>query len=64
MAICDWFARRRADENAAVGTRAQEALHASSNEEREVIRGDIEGLAADSRAEAPFSEPEENEPRR
>ena len=61
MGIRSWFTRRRADEDAAAGTRAQEALHASSNEEREVIRGDIEGLAADSRAEAPFGEPEEDD---
>lgn len=64
MGIRSWFARRRADQDAAAGERAQEAFHAGSMEEREVIRGDVESLAADSRAEAPFGEPEEGEPRR
>lgn len=64
MSIRSWFSRRREHEDAAAVERSEEARQAGSIEEREVIRGDVEGLAADARAEAPFGEPEEDEPRR
>lgn len=51
MGIRDWFANRskRADEDAI--KRAEDGMRGGSVEEREAISGDMEGLAADNRAE-------------
>jgi hypothetical protein len=57
MGIRNWFARLRKDEDAAAVRRAEDEMRAGSTEEREAIAGDMEGLAADSRAEARFGEP-------
>ena len=64
MGLREWLTGRRAQEEAAAAERSQEERRTDSPEERETIRGDVEGLAADRRAEAPFGEPEEDEPRR
>jgi hypothetical protein len=52
MGIREWLTRRRQGEDAAAIRRAEDSMHAGSAEEREAIRGDVEGLAADERAEA------------
>ena len=51
MGIRDWFANRskHADEDAI--KRAEDKMRGGSVEEREAISGDMEGLAADNRAE-------------
>jgi hypothetical protein len=58
MGIRSWFRRERKDMDAEAVTRAKDELRDASTDEREreVMRGDVEGLAADSRAGAPFGE--------
>jgi hypothetical protein len=54
MGIGDWFAKLRRHEDEDAVKRAEDEMRSSSPEEREVISGDIEGLAADNRAEQRF----------
>jgi hypothetical protein len=58
MGIRSWFRRERTDRDADSVTRAEDELRDASTDEREreVMRGDVEGLAADTRAGAPFGE--------
>ena len=54
MGIGDWFAKLRKHEDDDAVKRAEDEMRSDSAEEREVISGDIEGLAADNRAERRF----------
>jgi hypothetical protein len=51
MGISAWFAKLRKRENDDAVNRAEDEMRSGSDEEREVISGDMEGLAADNRAE-------------
>ncbi|HEX5558218.1 MAG TPA: hypothetical protein VFX13_11425 [Gaiellales bacterium] len=51
MGIRDWFANRRKQDDADAIKRAEDETRSGSYTEREVIAGDMEGLAADARAE-------------
>jgi hypothetical protein len=51
MGIRDWLANRRKRADADAIKRAEDEARSGSYEEREAIAGDMEGLAADSRAE-------------
>ena len=51
MGLRDWLANRRKREDADAIARAEDRMRSGSYEEREAIAGDMEGLAADNRAE-------------
>jgi hypothetical protein len=51
MGIRDWLANRRKQADADAIKRAEDGTRSGSYEEREAIAGDMEGLAADTRAE-------------
>jgi hypothetical protein len=51
MGIGAWLAKLRKREDDDAVKRAEDEMRSGSAEEREVISGDIEGLAADNRAE-------------
>jgi hypothetical protein len=50
MGITAWFTKLRKHENEDAVKRAEDESRSGSDEEREVISGDIEGLAADNLA--------------
>jgi hypothetical protein len=51
MGIGAWLAKLRKREDADAVKRSEDEMRSDSDEEREVISGDIEGLAADNLAE-------------
>jgi hypothetical protein len=51
MGLRDWLANRRKQGDDDAIKRAEDEARSGSYEEREAIAGDMEGLAADSRAE-------------
>jgi hypothetical protein len=51
MGIGAWIAKLRKREDDDAVKRSEDEMRTGSAEEREVISGDIEGLAADNRAE-------------
>jgi hypothetical protein len=51
MGIRNWFAKRRQREDDEAIKRAEDGMRSGSVEERETLAGDMEGLAADNRAE-------------
>ena len=56
MGLRAWFAKRRKAEDEAAIRRAEDEMRSGSVEEREIISGGIEGLAADNRAERRIGE--------
>ena len=51
MGIRQWFQRHEKHEDEEAIKRAEDEMRSGSYEEREDIAGDIEGMAADNRAE-------------
>jgi hypothetical protein len=51
MGIRNWLADRRKQADADAIKRAEDEMRSGSYEEREALAGDMEGLAADDRAE-------------
>lgn len=51
MGIRQWFSRHEKEEDEEAIKRAEDEMRSGSHEEREAISGDIEGMAADNRAE-------------
>ena len=51
MRIRQWFSRHEKQEDDDAIKRAEDEMRSGSYEEREAIAGDIEGMAADNRAE-------------
>ena len=51
MGIRQWFSRHEKAEDEEAIKRAEDEMRSGSYEEREAISGDIEGMAADNRAE-------------
>jgi hypothetical protein len=51
MGIRQWFSRHEKEEDEEAIKRAEDEMRSGSYEEREAISGDIEGMAADNRAE-------------
>jgi hypothetical protein len=51
MGIRDWFANRRKEGDELAIKRAEDEMRSGSLSERETIAGDMEGRAADARAE-------------
>jgi len=51
MGIRQWFSRHEKEEDEEAIKRAEDEMRSGSYEEREAISGNIEGMAADNRAE-------------
>ena len=51
MGIRQWFSKQRQQADDDAVKRAEDEMRSNSYEEREDIAGDIEGMAADNRAE-------------
>ncbi len=56
MGIRSWLAHRREKADADAVKRAEDEMYSGSAEERDIIAGDMEGRAADARAERRMGE--------